>query len=80
MKQPKERGIDAGEFKAHCLQLIDEVSHSRVPIIVTKPGKPMPTKVAPGVILHMHLWVWLNIGRSELSEYSISRIEQAAVV
>jgi prevent-host-death family protein len=41
MKQPKEREVGAGEFKARCLQLIDEVSHSRVPIIVTKHGKPL---------------------------------------
>ncbi len=41
MKQPKEREIGAGEFKTHCLQLIDEVSQSRVPIVVTKHGKPL---------------------------------------
>jgi prevent-host-death family protein len=37
----KEREIGAGEFKAHCLQLIDEVSHTRNRIVVTKHGKPM---------------------------------------
>jgi prevent-host-death family protein len=46
MNKPKEREMGAGEFKAHCLQLIDEVNHSRVPIIVTKHGKPL-AKLVP---------------------------------
>lgn len=33
--------IPAGYFKAHCLQLIDEVNQKRLPIIITKHGKPM---------------------------------------
>jgi prevent-host-death family protein len=48
MKKPKEREVGAGEFKTHCLQLIDEVSHSRVPIVVTKHGKPL-AKLVPYV-------------------------------
>ena len=39
----------------------------------------MSTKAESGIILDTHIWVWLNIGSSELSKYSISRIEQAAV-
>ena len=39
MKYSKEREVGAGEFKATCLQLIDEVSHGRAPIIITKHGK-----------------------------------------
>ncbi|MDQ5935179.1 MAG: hypothetical protein QG574_2485 [Cyanobacteriota bacterium erpe_2018_sw_21hr_WHONDRS-SW48-000092_B_bin.40] len=37
----KEKTIGAGEFKTHCLNLIDEVNRSRLPIIITKHGKPL---------------------------------------
>jgi prevent-host-death family protein len=37
----KSHEIPAGYFKIHCLQLIDEVSQKRLPIIITKHGKPM---------------------------------------
>lgn len=30
-------------FKARCLQLIEQVNKSRVPLIITKHGKPMAT-------------------------------------
>ena len=33
--------VAAGEFKAKCLNLIDEVAETRKPIIITKRGKPM---------------------------------------
>ncbi len=33
--------IGAGEFKAKCLHLLDEVQQSRQEIIVTKRGKPV---------------------------------------
>ena len=33
--------IPAGEFKAKCLALLDEVSESRVPLVVTKRGTPI---------------------------------------
>jgi prevent-host-death family protein len=33
--------IAAGEFKAKCLHLLDEVSQNRKPIIITKRGKPV---------------------------------------
>ena len=32
--------INATEFKAKCLKLVDEVARTREPIIVTKHGKP----------------------------------------
>jgi prevent-host-death family protein len=38
--------IGAGEFKAKCLQLLDEVEATREPIIVTKFGKPV-AKLVP---------------------------------
>ncbi len=38
--------IPAGEFKAKCLQVIDEVQRLRTPIIITKRGKPV-AKLVP---------------------------------
>jgi prevent-host-death family protein len=36
-----EKTIGAGDFKARCLQLLDEVATQREPLIVTKHGKPV---------------------------------------
>lgn len=33
--------ISAGEFKAKCLKLMDEVNQSRQPIVITKHNKPV---------------------------------------
>lgn len=33
--------IPAGEFKAHCLSLLKELSQKHEPIVVTKYGKPI---------------------------------------
>lgn len=38
--------IPAGEFKAHCLAIMDQVSKSGEPIVVTKHGKPV-VKLVP---------------------------------
>jgi prevent-host-death family protein len=38
--------IAAGEFKAKCLQLLDEVEATREPIVVTKFGRPV-AKLVP---------------------------------
>ena len=38
--------IPAGEFKAKCLKLMDEVSRSHQEIIITKRGKPV-AKLVP---------------------------------
>lgn len=35
--------IAAGEFKAKCLRLMDEVQQSKTPLVVTKHGKPVVT-------------------------------------
>ncbi|MBV9248664.1 MAG: type II toxin-antitoxin system Phd/YefM family antitoxin [Acetobacteraceae bacterium] len=40
------RIIAAGEFKAQCLALMDEVQKTREPITITKRGKPV-AKVVP---------------------------------
>jgi prevent-host-death family protein len=36
-----QRKIGAGEFKAKCLHLLDEVQQSRREIVITKRGKPV---------------------------------------
>lgn len=36
-----KRQIAAGEFKAKCLHLLDEVQHSRSEILITKRGRPV---------------------------------------
>jgi prevent-host-death family protein len=38
--------IQAGEFKQHCLRLMDEVAASRMPLVVTKRGKAV-VKLVP---------------------------------
>ena len=40
------RSLPAGEFKARCLQLMDEVQVDRTPIVITKRGKPV-AKLVP---------------------------------
>ncbi len=42
----KEREIAAGEFKAKCLGLMDTVQRTKVPILITKHGKPI-AKLVP---------------------------------
>jgi prevent-host-death family protein len=38
--------INAAEFKARCLKLIDEVAITRQPLVITKRGKPV-ARVVP---------------------------------
>jgi prevent-host-death family protein len=33
--------ISAGEFKTHCLRLMDEVSATRAELVITKRGRPI---------------------------------------
>jgi prevent-host-death family protein len=41
-----ERRIPAAEFKTNCLRLMDEVAKRRLPIVITKRGKPV-AKLVP---------------------------------
>ena len=45
--QPETRTIPAGEFKAKCLKLMDEVMEGKLTLIVTKRGKPVMQAIAP---------------------------------
>lgn len=40
------RTVPAGEFKQHCLALLDEVGETGEPILVTKRGRPVAQLVA----------------------------------
>lgn len=41
-----DKTIAAGEFKAKCLHLLDEVAAQRAPLVITKRGKPV-AKLVP---------------------------------
>jgi len=41
-----DKTIAAGEFKAKCLHLLDEVAELRTPLVITKRGKPI-AKLVP---------------------------------
>lgn len=46
-----EKTIPAGEFKAKCLSLMDEVERTGEPLVITKRGRPVarlvPERTAP---------------------------------
>jgi len=39
--------MPAGEFKARCLTVMDEVNKTREPVLITKRGKPVARLVPP---------------------------------
>lgn len=46
--------ISAGEFKTHCLSLMDQVQKSGAELVITKRGKPV-AKLVPAGSKHMPL-------------------------
>lgn len=44
--KPKQNQIPAGEFKAKCLKLMDQVKQDHREIVITKRGKPI-AKLVP---------------------------------
>jgi prevent-host-death family protein len=46
MMTVKIQEVPAGEFKARCLKLMDEVQATRRPVVITKRGKPV-AKLVP---------------------------------
>ena len=42
----EERSVMASTFKAQCLALIDRVAIDRVPVVITKRGRPVARLVA----------------------------------
>jgi prevent-host-death family protein len=51
MTMVMKRTISAGEFKAQCLKLMDQVNSQRVEVVITKRGVPVarlvPVEAAP---------------------------------
>jgi prevent-host-death family protein len=45
--EPVTRTIAAGEFKAKCLQLMDEVNAGKLTLVITKHGRPVSHLVQP---------------------------------
>ena len=49
----RARSIGAGEFKARCLALLDEVAHTGRSLVITKRGRPVaevvPCREAPSL-------------------------------
>lgn len=46
MTKKTEKTMAAGQFKAHCLRVMDEVERTRRPIVITKRGRPV-AKLVP---------------------------------
>jgi prevent-host-death family protein len=47
MEDDDMRTVAAGEFKAKCLAILDEVNATGEPVLVTKRGKPVARVVVP---------------------------------
>lgn len=65
----------AGEFKAHCLAVMDEVAKTREPVVITKRGKPVAKIVPveqrrPGKLLGSLVGV-LQPARGDLTEPTV---------
>ena len=43
----KTKTMPAGEFKARCLRVMEEVKKYRTPVVITKKGKPVAKLVPP---------------------------------
>lgn len=69
------RTLSAAEFKARCLELMNEVAISGEPIIVTKRGKPV-AQLGPVVSKPKTLFGYLQ-GRVEIVGDIIAPIEVA---
>jgi prevent-host-death family protein len=55
----KQRTIAAGEFKAKCLQLMDEVKNTGVELVITKRGQPV-AKLVPAEPPKQSAIGWMN--------------------
>ncbi len=57
-KSRQARAVSASEFKARCLQLMDEVNDTGEEIVITKRGKPVsrlvPYRERPATLFGLH--------------------------
>ena len=68
-----QRTIKASEFKARCLQLMDEVAETGEEIVITKHGKPV-SKLTPYSKRPKSLW-GIDRGRMEIIGDIVSPID-----
>ena len=73
----KKRTIPAGQFKAECLRLIDQVADTREPLIVTKRGRPVvevvPIRIREGKSLRGSVTVHGDIVGPILDSWDVDR-------
>jgi len=55
----------AGDFKAHCLRLMEKVARTGMPLVVTKRGKPL-VRVVPAAEKAWDEAEWRERGRASL--------------
>jgi prevent-host-death family protein len=48
--------IGVGEFKQHCLRLLEELRRTRQPLLITKRGRPIAQVVPPPAELEPTSW------------------------
>jgi antitoxin (DNA-binding transcriptional repressor) of toxin-antitoxin stability system len=56
--EPEVRTIPAGEFKAKCLKLMDEVVKGNLTLIITKRGKPVMQAGPPATPAKAFVPLW----------------------
>ena len=64
MESLRRKEIAAGEFKARCLQLMDEVDRDGIEIVITKRGRPV-AKLVPAKIEKLSPIGWMK-GRGRI--------------
>ena len=64
MESHRKLEIPAGEFKARCLQLMDEVERDGIEITITKRGRPVARLVSVGTE-KVSPWGWMK-GRGRI--------------
>ena len=64
MEDLRRKEIAAGEFKARCLQLMDEVDRDGIEIVITKRGRPV-AKLVPARTAKLSPIGWMQ-GTAEI--------------
>lgn len=67
--------IGAGQFKAQCLQLMDQVQQSRKEIVITKHGKPVAKLVPVEELVAQSVFGYLQ-GTVEIVGDIVSSLEE----
>lgn len=56
----KHETIPAGQFKAHCLQIMNDVSTKHKRVVITKRGVPIAQLLPPSEEGHLQLFGWMK--------------------